>query len=249
MGERVLNQLSPPPPVTQTKRKRSNKLLKFIGKLFLWTLLGFTLLQFWFFAHILWWKIQPPGSTAFMRERAEENPNLSIRYNWVPYHSQSSYLKRALIASEDAHFLEHKGFDWDGIRLAYERNKKRGYIAAGGSTITQQLAKNLFLSGHKSFIRKGQEAIITLMIEYTWSKSEILETYLNVIEWGDGIFGAEAASRHYFKTSAANLSSYQAARLAAMVPSPRYFQKQFNSNYMTRRTHVIRARLQDISIP
>lgn len=138
----------------------------------------------------------------------------------MPYGQISASLKRALVAAEDSKFMQHHGFDFDGMQKALERNEKRGRIAAGGSTITQQLAKNLFLWPEKSLLRKGQEAVITLMIETTWSKRRILEVYMNEIEWGKGIFGAEAAARHYFGIPASALSDYQAAMLAAMVPSP-----------------------------
>jgi monofunctional biosynthetic peptidoglycan transglycosylase len=141
----------------------------------------------------------------------------------VPYERISIHLKRAIVAAEDAKFLELEGFDAEGIQAAVEKNLKKGKLVAGGSTISQQLAKNLLLSGERSFIRKGQEAVITLMFESTWSKRRILEVYLNVIEWGNGIYGAEAAARRYYKTSAAKLNRDQAARMAAMVPNPRWY--------------------------
>lgn len=214
-----------------------------------WSLFFIIVLQGWFLGHIIWWRTAPPPSTAFMRQRAAETAGLHIRYSWVPYHQISPHLKRALIASEDARFLSHQGFDWDGIRLAYLKNQRRGYIYAGGSTISQQLAKNLFLTSDKNFLRKAQEAVITLMLEKVWTKARILEVYANVIEWGDGIFGAEAAAQHYYGTSAARLSSTQAARLAAMVPRPRYYQKRPDSAYLQHRTATVRARLAEASIP
>src|SRR5262249_33280228 len=144
---------------------------------------------------------------------------------WVPYERISSNLKRALIAAEDAKFADHRGFDWDGIQRAIERNQQKGRIVRGGSTITQQLAKNLFLTPERSYWRKAEEMVITVMLEAMLSKRRILELYLNVIEWGHGVFGAEAAAQHYFGISAAQLSAEQAARLAAMTPSPRLFEK------------------------
>ena len=209
----------------------------------------FLLFQLWFLTHILWWKSNPPPSTAFMRQRSDENPELSIQYHFVPYQYISPHLKRALIAAEDAHFLMHKGFDWEGIRLAYLKNQKRGYNYAGGSTISQQLAKNLFLTSDKNFIRKGQEAIITLMLENCWSKARILEVYINVIEWGNGIFGAEAAAQHYFNVSASKLSLGQATRLAAMVPRPLYYQNRTRSNVLQRKASTVRARISGAQIP
>jgi monofunctional biosynthetic peptidoglycan transglycosylase len=154
-----------------------------------------------------------------------------------------------VIAAEDAKFADHEGFDWEGIQKAMEKNQRKGKIVAGGSTITQQLAKNLFLSGERSWWRKGQEAIITEMLEATMDKERIFEIYLNVVEWGDGIFGAEAAARHYFGTGAANLSNRQAALLAAMLPSPRRFEKNPNSAYLQHRVEVIVDRMPQATVP
>ena len=144
----------------------------------------------------------------------------ALKHRWVPYDKISIHLKRALIAAEDAKFFVHEGFDIEGIEKALKKNEKKGRVVAGGSTISQQLAKNLFLSGERSYWRKGQEALITLMLEKMMPKRRILEIYLNVIEWGDGVYGAEAAARHYYRSSAANLGPAQAARLAVMVPRP-----------------------------
>ena len=137
----------------------------------------------------------------------------------------------------------------EGIEKAMKKNEKKGKVVAGGSTISQQLSKNLFLSGERSYIRKGQEAIITLMLEKMMSKRRILEIYLNVIEWGEGVYGAEAASRRYYHTSAMNLSSYQAARLAAMVPRPRFYERRLNSSFLARHAATIQARMAQVSVP
>ena len=157
------------------------------------------LMQFWYLAHVLWWKSFDPDSTAFMEdglERLQEkNPDAELRYRWVDYNRVSIQLKRAVIAAEDSRFLAHEGFDWEGMEVALEKNLKKGRIVAGGSTISQQLSKNLFLSASRNPLRKVQEAVITVMIESLWSKRRILEVYLNVIEWGNGVFGAEAAAR------------------------------------------------------
>lgn len=217
-------------------------------------LLGLFLLhQVWLFAHVLWWIDHNPSSSAFMEaglERIQEDkPDAELRHKWVPYANISIHLKRAIIAAEDAKFLNHEGFDIEGIQKAVEKNLKRGRLVAGGSTISQQLAKNLFLSADKSFVRKGQEVIITLMIETTWSKRRILEVYLNVIEWGDGIYGAQAASRRYFKKSAANLTPGQAASLAAMVPNPRWFEDHRASGKYQRRIAMISARMYQVQVP
>src|SRR5512141_945980 len=161
----------------------------------------------WIALHVAWYAGHAPGETSFMAQRAGEarakNRSAAPRYEFVPYARIAMSLKRAMIAAEDAKFVDHEGFDWDGIALALEKNQKRGRIVAGGSTITQQLAKNLFLSPSRSWLRKGQEAVITLMLEALLDKRRIFELYLNVIEWGNGIFGAEAAAQHYFGVAAA----------------------------------------------
>jgi monofunctional biosynthetic peptidoglycan transglycosylase len=179
----------------------------------------------------------------------EKKPDAALRHKWVPYEKISIHLKRAIVAAEDAKFLAHEGFDIEGIQKAIEKNLKKGRLVAGGSTISQQLAKNLFLSSDRSVVRKGQEAIITLMIETTWSKRRILEVYLNIIEWGDGIYGAEAASRRYFKKSAAGLTPGQAASLAAMVPNPRWYEDHRSSSSYARRVATISARMYQVQVP
>ena len=213
----------------------------------------FVLVQAWFAAHVLWYRWQPPGQTAFMAQRQaelrEKDPKATIRYQWVPYEKISTHLKRAVIAAEDAKFLEHEGFDWEGIAKAREKNERKGRVVAGGSTITQQLAKNLFLSPSKSYARKVQEAIIALMLEAFLPKRRILELYLNVIEWGNGVFGAETAAKRYFGTSAAQLSAEQAARLAAMIPSPRRFERNPGSEYLDGRVATILARMPSAIVP
>ena len=211
------------------------------------------LYQVWIFAHICWWIKYNPSSSAFMQNRLqiiqETKPDAELKYKWVDYSQISNNLKRAVIASEDSKFNDHEGFDWEGIEKAYEKNLKKGKLVAGGSTISQQLAKNLFLSASRTPWRKGEEAIITVMLEKMLSKRRILEIYLNVIEWGNGIFGAEAAARHYFKTSAANLSAPQAAKLAAMIPNPRFYDVHKNTSYLNRRTATIQARMRLVELP
>ncbi|MBE7523997.1 MAG: monofunctional biosynthetic peptidoglycan transglycosylase [Burkholderiales bacterium] len=214
---------------------------------------AFALVQAWFAAHILWYRWNPPGETAFMEQRLAEmrvkQPKAVIRYRWVPAEKISRQLKRAVIAAEDAKFVEHSGFDWEAIAKAREKNERRGKVAYGGSTITQQLAKNLFLSPDRSYVRKAQEALITVMMEALLPKRRILELYLNVIEWGNGVFGAEAAARRYFGVSAGQLSDEQAARLAAMVPSPRRFERNPGSEYLDGRVATILARMPSASVP
>jgi monofunctional biosynthetic peptidoglycan transglycosylase len=211
------------------------------------------LYQLWLFAHVCWWIKFNPATSAFMEDRLEvmqnKNPKAGLQNKWVDYSKISNNLKRALIVSEDAKFVDHEGFDWEGIALAYEKNKKKGKIVAGGSTISQQLAKNLFLSTKRTPWRKGEEAIITLMLEAMMDKKRIFEIYLNVIEWGEGIFGAEAAAQHYFGISAAQLSPEQAAKLAAMVPNPRYYDRHREAQGMLAKTFVILDRMPDAEIP
>ena len=146
-------------------------------------------------------------------------------------------------------FVDHEGFDWDGIQRAIEKNQKKGKAVAGGSTITQQLAKNLFLSPAKSYTRKAEEALITLMMEMVLDKERILELYLNVIEWGSGVFGAEAAAQRYFKESAAQLSAEQAARLAAMAPNPRFYERNPNAPGLLKKIGIIRERMNSAELP
>lgn len=211
------------------------------------------LYQLWIFAHICWWVKFNPSASAFMEDRLavmqDKNPDAELRHKWVSYAKISSHLKRALIAAEDARFVDHEGFDWEGIQKAYEKNLKKGKIVAGGSTISQQLAKNLFLSTRRTPWRKAEEAAITLMLEAVMDKRRIFEIYLNVIEWGNGVFGAEAAARHYYRTSAANLTAQQAARLAAMVPNPRYYDAHREARGLLRKTEIILVRMSDAEIP
>ncbi len=179
----------------------------------------------------------------------DENSEATLQHEWVDYEKISSHLKRALIAAEDANFVDHEGFDWEGIQKAYEKNLRKGKIVAGGSTISQQLAKNLFLSTKRTPWRKGEEVIITVMMEKMMDKQRIFEIYLNSIEWGNGVFGAEAAARHYYHVSAAQLTAAQAAKLAAMVPNPRFYDKHRDASGLLRKTNIILGRLNDSEIP
>ena len=215
--------------------------------------LAVVLVQAWFLAHVLWLDRYNPGMTSVMAARLEDlrakNPKAELKHRWVDYDRMSTHLKRAVISAEDAKFIDHEGFDWEGIQRALERNQQRGKVVAGGSTISQQLAKNLLLSGERSYLRKGQEAIVTVMLERVMSKRRILEIYLNVAEWGEGVFGAEAAARYYFGVSAANLSPDQAARLAAMLPRPRFYDRNRGSKYLATYTERILARMPSAQVP
>ena len=206
-----------------------------------------------FYARIWWWIDHNPHSTSFMDQRLDglraKDPNATLKHEWVNYPRIAKSLKLAVIAAEDTSFVDHEGFDWKGIEKALEKNQKKGKVVAGGSTITQQLAKNLFLSGERSYVRKGQEALITWMIESQMDKDRILEIYLNVVEWGNGVFGAEAAARHYYGISAAQLSREQAARLAAMLPRPQFYDRNRNSAYLAKRVPVILQRMNQVEAP
>jgi len=207
----------------------------------------------WHYAQILWWTRHAPQSTAFMERRLDElretDPRARLRHRWVPYARISAELKRAVIAAEDARFLDHEGFDWEAIQKAIERNERRGKLVAGGSTISQQLAKNLFLSGERSWLRKAREAVLTAMLEHAMDKRRILELYLNFAEWGEGVFGAEAAARQHFGVSAAQLNAAQAAWLAAILPSPRRYAHGLSTPYLDGRIATIRRRMGYAQIP
>ena len=243
--------------------------MKAVFRLVFLMLLAGLSLQLYFVGRIALMAVLSPESTAFQRsEMVQVTRNtgaLKWGQQWVPYASLSANLKRAVIASEDASFIEHDGVDIEALEKAWDRNAKAEQRAAarpgtklaparapkivGGSTITQQLAKNLFLSGERNLLRKGQELALTLMLEALLSKQRILEIYLNSVEWGEGIFGAEAAAQHYFRKPAANLSAYEAARLAVMLPRPKYFEKLPNSGYVAARAAIITRRMNDAELP
>ncbi|MCL2657233.1 MAG: monofunctional biosynthetic peptidoglycan transglycosylase [Betaproteobacteria bacterium] len=224
-----------------------------------WGLFALVLLvlvyQLWIFGHVLAWRSIDPGTTRFMElrlaELREKDPKAELHHHWVPYSRISDNLKRAVVAAEDDKFVDHDGFDWDAIQKAMEKNQQRiqrGKPVRGGSTISQQLAKNLFLSPTRSYLRKAQEAVITVMIETLWDKRRILEVYLNVVEWGNGVFGAEAAAQHYFGIPAAKLSAAQAAHLAVMLPNPRKYEKQYGP-WLAAHAARIQQRMQYSDVP
>ncbi len=231
----------------------SRKIFKSIAWLLLALLIVLIAYQGYIALRLWWWVDHNPSTTAFMNARLdamrEKKPNAVLQQTWVAYDKISPQLKRAILVAEDAKFADHDGFDWEGIEKAMEKNQKRGKIVAGGSTISQQLAKNLFLSGERSAWRKGEEALITVMMETIMDKERILEIYLNVIEWGDGVFGAEAAAHHYFGTSASRLSTEQAARLAAMVPRPRFYDRNRNAPWLLKKTQIILDRMPQAQLP
>ena len=208
----------------------------------------FVLVQAYFAACILYYRWYAPGETAFMAQRLDElrekNPKATIRYTWVPYARISNHLKRAVIAAEDAKFLEHDGFDWEGIAKAREKNEKKGRVVAGGSTITQQLAKNLYLSPSRSPGRKVVELFTARRLEAELPKRRIFELYLNLVEWGDGIWGAEAASQSYFGVPASDLTAEQAALLAGALINPRVYSPANPNRRLLQRQQIILRRMQ-----
>jgi monofunctional biosynthetic peptidoglycan transglycosylase len=234
-------------------------------------------LQIFFVARIAIMATVNPQSTTFERSEAwrlvrekglpsaKLRTGLRWRQKWADYDDISDNLKRAVIASEDDSFAWHDGVDWDAVEKAWQTNAmaqanvgwkivdggKVGTSAkiVGGSTITQQLAKNLFLSGERTFLRKGQEFVLTFLLEMLLGKQRILELYLNNVEWGEGVFGAEAAAQHYYRKSAQKLSPSEAARLAVMLPRPRYYEKIPKSTYLADRAAVILNRMPRAELP
>ena len=227
-------------------------------------------LQLYFLARIALMTVVDPQSTTFQRSEiwrlGVERHRVLWSQEWRAYARLGDPLKRAVIASEDARFADHTGVEWDALEAAWERNQRAEARAArsasaaptrpppsvkvvGGSTITQQLAKNLFLSGERNFARKGQEFAITMMLEGLLSKQRILEIYLNNVEWGEGLFGVQAAARHYFQTDADHLGTLQAARLAVMLPAPKRFEKRPGSPYVLDRAATVAARMGAVELP
>lgn len=220
-------------------------------------------LQVFFALRVAAMAVFDPQSTAFQRSEAwrllVEQHRIDWTQDWVPRERLGTAIQRAVIASEDAGFAEHSGVEWDAIEQAWERNQRaearfeagRAKTAkiVGGSTITQQLAKNLLLSGERTALRKAQELAITMMLEAFLSKQRILEIYLNNVEWGEGVFGAQAAARHYFRVDAQRMTATQAARLAVMLPAPKRFEKKPNSGYVAGRAQTIVARMGAVELP
>ncbi|ASK27804.1 monofunctional biosynthetic peptidoglycan transglycosylase [Neisseria chenwenguii] len=205
------------------------------------------------YGNIITYRAVAPHQSAFMSMRMNEyrsaGKDVALDYRWVPYERISVNLKKALIASEDANFAAHSGFDWGGIRYAMKRNRQSGEIRGGGSTISQQLSKNLFLNSWQSYIRKGEEAAITAMLEATTDKDRIFELYLNVIEWSHGVFGAEAAAQKFYGKPAAVLSKQQAAKLAARVPAPLFYADNPKSRRLRGKTNIILRRMGSAELP
>ena len=243
--------------------------MRAFGRWLLLLLLAFVGLQLFFVLRVLSMQWLMPESTAFQRSQAwqilKRDGQLPWRQEPVVLSAVGTKLQRAVLASEDAAFTQHQGIWWQSVESAWEKNAKAKAQAekraqrqpekpvavkiVGGSTITQQLAKNLFLSGERTLLRKAQEALITVTLETFLSKSRILEIYLNQVEWGEGVFGIEAAAQHYFRKSASQLNAWESARLAVMLPRPRYFEKLPQSPYLAQRTETIMARMNGVVLP
>ena len=225
----------------------------FKGKVVSVLFLLFFFYQIWVLLHILLWTVVNPSESAFMERRLEhlqeKDEKATLKHQWVNYNQISIHIKQAVIAAEDAKFIDHEGFDWEGIEKAYEKNKRRKKIVAGGSTISQQLAKNLFLSNQRTPWRKIEETIITLMLETILSKKRILEIYLNVIEWGNNVYGIEAASQRYFSVHAKELNSFQSAKLASMIPNPKYYERHQDTSGLIERSGIILSRMNAAQVP
>ncbi|MDP1559010.1 MAG: monofunctional biosynthetic peptidoglycan transglycosylase [Nitrosomonas sp.] len=211
------------------------------------------LYQLWIFGHILHWKNHDPTTSAFMQSQLNvlrtNNPKANLSHQWIAYEQISLDMKRAIIASEDGKFMQHTGFDVDALQSAFKKNLEENKFAVGGSTISQQLAKNLFLSNKKTIWRKAQETLITVMLEKILSKRRILEIYLNIIEWGNGVFGIEAAANHYYNIPASALTAKQATYLAAMVTNPRYYDENRKSPHLLKKSEIILKRIHSSKVP
>lgn len=215
------------------------------------------LYQLGLFAMVVWYRFHNPDTSAFMSATLTElraaDPRARLQYQWVPYGQISTALKRAVIASEDSNFTGHDGVEWDAIRQAWTYNLREEELGRdkrrGGSTITQQLAKNLFLSSSRSYLRKAQELVLAYMLEFAMSKQRILELYLNIAQWGTNVFGAQAAAQHYYHVSARVLNSYQAARLASMLPNPDYYDRHRDTAYLRSHAHVVERRMRLVELP
>ena len=243
--------------------------MKALRQWLLLCLLALIGLQLFFALRVVAMNVIAPESTSFERTQIWQillrEHRLPWRQEWVPLPDISRQLQRAVLASEDDAFASHGGIRWDAIEQAWDRNSKAQERAqrqaarkpganvpvkmVGGSTITQQLAKNLLLSGERNMVRKAQEALLTLTLEAVMDKRRLLTLYLNHVEWGEGVFGAEAAAQHYFRKPARAISAWEAARLAVMLPRPRYFEKLPNSEYLANRASVIMGRMRDAELP
>ncbi|UNU73625.1 monofunctional biosynthetic peptidoglycan transglycosylase [Moraxella nasovis] len=222
-----------------------------LKKLFRWVILPllglFLVFHMGVVAMLGLWKVVPVTNSMFMLSHRLQGGD--VVQTWVDYESIAKTAKQAAIASEDGQFSYHDGFDFDSIEKAIKKNEKKGKVSVGGSTISQQLAKNLFLTSHRSYIRKGEEAIITVLMESMWDKRRILEVYLNVVEFGNGIYGIEAAAQHYYGKSAKNLSREQAAWLLSILPNPKYYESHRNARGLRKKQQIVMRRMGLVKLP
>lgn len=242
-----------PKPRQGKPHKSQRSVGGWIWRLIVWVMAAVLVYQAYLFASVVWYRWFDPQETAFMAdERARLSrlePPGAIVQTWVAYDQISRYAKRAVISSEDSGFMDHRGVEWKALEQAFKTNRESGQIRFGGSTITMQVAKNLFLSSDRSYIRKAQELVIAMMIELVWDKQRILEVYLNIAEWGVGVFGIEAAAKHYFGVPASRLNPRQAAWLAAILPAPKRYDQQRRSSWVERKTGIILRRMPQVQIP
>lgn len=234
-------------------KRKSRRWLFRLWQLTVWLLAALLLYQAYLFGSVVWYRWFDPQQTAFMAAEAKRlsrlDPPKSITHTWVPYDRISTHAKRAVIASEDTGFMSHQGVEWEALKQAFRTNRASGQVRFGGSTITMQVAKNLFLSSDRSYVRKAQEIVIALMIEAVWDKERVLEVYLNVAEWGVGVFGIEAAAQHYFGVPANRLNTRQAAWLASILPAPRRYDQNRRSSWVERKTGIVIRRMPQVQIP
>ncbi|WP_425525920.1 monofunctional biosynthetic peptidoglycan transglycosylase [Vandammella animalimorsus] len=245
-----------PVPAANARPGLVRRLILFCKRWLGMLLLAGLCLQLYFMAHSLALRWLEPGSTAFQRsalwhilQGRQDTQGRHWLHQPVPSGAINDHARKAVIAAEDNLFFQHSGADWRAIEQAWRRNAQGQSRLLGGSTITQQLAKNLHLSGQRSLLRKGQELLLSWMLEATLPKQRILDLYLNQVEWGTGIYGIEAAAKHYFGVSASQLNAAQSARLAVMLPQPRRLGLAPHSPYMNRRTQVIVQRMPAIALP
>ena len=239
-------------PGRQSKRRQRGWLFRVV-QVVAWLLAALLLYQAYLFGSVVWYRWYDPQETAFMAAERKRlgrlDPPREITQIWVPYDRISTNAKRAVIAAEDTGFMNHRGIEWEALEQAFRTNRESGQVRFGGSTITMQVAKNLFLSSDRSYVRKAQEIVIAMMIESVWDKTRILEVYLNVAEWGVGVFGIEAAAQHYFGVPASRLNARQAAWLASILPAPRRYDQNRRSNWIERKTGIVMRRMPQVQIP
>lgn len=237
----------------QQERKARRSVRGWVWRVLIWFVTAILLYQAYLFAGVVWYRWFDPQHTAMMADEqarlSQLSPPRAIEQTWVRYDNISRYAKRAVISAEDTGFVEHRGIEWAAIEQAARANFESGEIRRGGSTITMQVAKNLFLSSDRSYIRKAQEIVIAMMIELVWNKERILEVYLNIAEWGVGVFGIEAAAKHYFGVPASRLNPRQAAWLASILPAPRRYDKDRGSAWIQRKTGIVLRRMPQVQIP